>query len=74
MEISENALMMSVQAVHYAIQKLGAERELLSGPEQASYDDIIESYQIVAAELHAVYEKARRQGYDLPVFAQIVGT
>ncbi len=73
LEISENALMMSVQAVHYAIQHLSSEREAASGSEQADYDEIIESYEIVAAELRGVYQTAHAQGFDLPAYQDLVG-
>ena len=72
-EISENALMMSVQAVQYAIQHLSAERDAVSGSEQADYDQIIESYEIVAAELRGVYQTAHAQGLDLPAYQDLVG-
>lgn len=72
-EISENALMMSVQSVQYAIQHLSAERDAVSGSEQADYDQLIESYEIVAAELRGVYQTAHAQGLDLPTYQDLVG-
>ena len=73
LEISENALMMSVQAIHFATRHLGAEREAAAGPLQAGYDEIIEAYGIVAAELRQAYAQARARGCDLPSYAALVG-
>ncbi|MCB1908171.1 MAG: hypothetical protein KDH15_12425 [Rhodocyclaceae bacterium] len=72
-DISENALMMSIQAIHQLAEQYGAERDAASGSEQADYDEIIESYEIVAMELKAVYEKARSEGADLPPYASLLG-
>jgi hypothetical protein len=71
-EISENALMMSIQAIHRIAEHYGAERNAVSGPEQADYDEIIETYEVAAMELRQVYEKARTQGADLPPYADLV--
>lgn len=71
-EISENALMMSIQAVHLTIEQSSAEQDAITGPEQADYDEIIEAYEITAMELQAVYEKAHALGSDLPPYADLV--
>lgn len=73
LQISENALMMSVQAVHFAIKHLRAERDAMSGSRQTDHDVIIESYEIVAAELRAVYQAAHAQGFDLPAYQDLLG-
>lgn len=71
-EISENALMMSIQAIHQLTEQCCAERDAITGPEQADHDEIIEAYEIVAMELREVYEKARAQGEDLPPYTELV--
>ena len=73
LEISENALMMSVQAIHFATRQLGIDRESAVGPEQADYDEIIEAYELAAAELRDVYAQARLQGNDLPSYSDLLG-
>lgn len=71
-EVSENALMMSIQAIHQIAEQSSAERDAASGPEQADYDEIIEAYEIAAMELREVYEKAYAEGADLPPYASLV--
>ena len=71
-EISENALMMSVQAIQRIAAHYSAERDATPEPEQADYDEIIEAYEIAAMELKQVYEKARTEGADLPPYASLV--
>lgn len=71
-EISENALMMSIQAIHRIAEQNSAERDAAAGPEQADYDEIIEAYEIAAMELREVYEKAHAEGADLPPYASLV--
>lgn len=71
-EISENALMMAIQAIHQISQKYSLEREATPGPEQADYDEIIEAYEIAAMELREVYKKARGEGADLPPYVSLV--
>jgi len=73
LEISENALMMSLQAIRFATRQLGVDREAATGAEQAGYDEIIEAYEIAGSELRAVYEQARLRSHDLPSFADLVG-
>jgi len=72
-EISENALMISIQAIHQIAEQNSNERNAATGPEQTDYDEIIEAYEIVAMELREVYEKARAEGADLPPYASLVG-
>lgn len=71
-EISENALMMSIQAIHQIAEQNSSERNAVTGQEQADYDEIIEAYEIVAMELRKVYEKARAEGSDLPPYSSLV--
>lgn len=72
-EISENALMMSIQAIHQLAEQYSAERDAATGSEQADYDEVIETYEIVAMELRAAYEEARSKGSDLPPYASLLG-
>jgi hypothetical protein len=71
-EISENALTMSIQAIHRLAEQYSAERDATQGPDQADYDEIIEAYEIAAMELREVYERARSAGADLPAYASLV--
>lgn len=71
-EISENALMMSIQAIHRLNEQYSADRDAESGPDQADYDEIIEAYELAAMELRDVYEQARSAGADLPDYASLV--
>lgn len=71
-EISENALMMSIQAIHKISEQYSAERDTITGPEQADYDEIIEAYEITAMELKKVYEMSRAEGADLPPYASLI--
>lgn len=70
-EISENALMMAIQAIHQVAAQNAAARAAVSGPEQADYDEVIEAYEIAAIELRGVYERACVQGSDLPPYATL---
>ncbi|NOT16420.1 MAG: hypothetical protein HOP21_12815 [Methylotenera sp.] len=70
-KVSENALMMSIQAIHQIAKRLSAERDASVGAEQANYDEMIEAYEIVAMELKTVYEKAHTEGADLPPYASL---
>lgn len=67
-DISENALMMSIQAIQQIIVQHSVDQDAASGPEQADYDEIIEAYEIAAMELRVVYEKTREEGADLPPY------
>lgn len=71
-EISENALMMSIQAVHLTIEQSSAARDAINGPEQADYDEIIEAYEITAMELKTVYEKLLAHDSGLPPYSDLV--
>lgn len=71
LEISENALLMSIQAIHQIIERHTTERNARTGPEQARYDEIIEAYEIAAMELRKTYEGAIAQGADLPPYADV---
>lgn len=71
-EISENALLMSIQAIHQIAEQNSSERNAATGQEQADYDEIIEAYEIVAMELREVYEKTRAEGNDLPPYSSLV--
>lgn len=71
-EISENALMMSIQAVHQLADQTSVARDAATGSEQADYDEIIEAYEITAMELRDAYEKLLAQGADLPPYASLV--
>ncbi|MGN2248111.1 hypothetical protein ACFWZ3_15630 [Frateuria sp. GZRR35] len=73
LEISESALMMSVQAIRFATRQLGIDRASAVGPDQADYDEIIEAYELAAAELRDVYEQARLQGSGLPAYSDLMG-
>lgn len=70
-KVSENALMMSIQAIHQITKRLSAERDATVGAEQANYDEMIEAYEIVAMELKTVYEKTYAEGTDLPHYASL---
>ncbi len=72
LEISANALMMSIQAIHQVTGQYSAERDGVAGPEQADYDEIIESYEITAMELRKVYEQACVQHADLPPYETLI--
>ena len=67
-EISENALMMAIQAIQQVIEQCSAERDKATGSVQADYDHIIEAYEIAAMELQEVHARACAQGVDLPPF------
>lgn len=69
-KISENTLMISIQAIHQIAEQTSAERETASGPEQADYDEIIEAYEIAAMELRKTYEEACAEGADLPPYGK----
>jgi hypothetical protein len=71
-EISENALMMSIQAICHVTAEHSDKRNASAGPEQADYDAIIEAYEIVAIELREVYEKTRAEDADLPAYSSLV--
>ena len=71
-EVSENALMMSIQAIDQIASQCSAKRDAVSGSQQADYDEIIEAYEIAAMELREVYEKARAEDADLPPYASLV--
>jgi hypothetical protein len=71
-EISENALMMSIQAIHQLADQTSVARDTATGSEQADYDEIIEAYEITAMELREAYEKLLAQGVDLPPYASLV--
>ncbi|WP_293374176.1 hypothetical protein [Nevskia sp.] len=71
-EISDNALMMSIQAVHQIAAQNSAERDAATGSEQADYDEIIEAYEIAAMELRHVYEKACLQNANLPPYGSLL--
>lgn len=67
-EISENALMMAIQAIHQISEQYSVKRNEATGPEQADYDEIIEAFEIAAMELREVYEKAcAHNPWELPV-------
>lgn len=70
-DISENALMMSIQAIQQIIVQNSVDRDAATGPEQADYDEVIEAYEIAAMELRVVYEKTREEGADLPPYASL---
>jgi hypothetical protein len=70
--ISENALMMAIQAIHQLSRQVSRERDETEGPERADYDEILEAYEIAAMELREVFEKARSEGVDLPTYASLV--
>ena len=71
-EISESALMMSIQSIHQIIAQNSVERNAAIGAEQADYDEIIEAYTITAIELRAVYEQLCAAGADLPPYVSLV--
>lgn len=71
-EISESALMMTIQAIHQLAEQYERQRELVSGSGQADLDEIIEAYEIVAMELRDVYEHALAEGADLPSYDSLV--
>jgi hypothetical protein len=71
-EITENSLMMSIQAVHQTISQTSIARDAANGSEQADYDEIIEAYEITAMELRRVYETVLAQGVDLPPYQSLV--
>jgi hypothetical protein len=72
-EISEKALMMSIQAIHQVTGQCSAEREVAVGSAQADYDEIIEACEIVAMELRTAYAQACAQDANLPPYASLVG-
>lgn len=71
-EISENVLMLSIQAIHQIASQTDIARANASGSEQADYDEILEAYDIAAMELRRVYEGLLAEGADLPSYASLV--
>lgn len=65
--ISENALMMSIQAIHQIAEQTSAERDAASEPERADYDEIIEAYELASMELRRAYEEACAGDAGLPL-------
>jgi hypothetical protein len=72
-KISENALLMSVQAIHQLMEQVGVARDATAGAEQADYDEMIEAYEITAMELRKAYEAAIAEGSDLPPYESLLG-
>ena len=71
-QVSENALMMSIQAIHQIAAQTSIAREAATGSEQADYDEIIEAYEITAMELRHTYEEMLAHGSDLPPYDTLV--
>ncbi len=72
--ISENALMMSIQAIHHLLSGLTQERDETSDASQADYDEMIEAYTIAAMELREVYEKERLEDSVLPSYDDLISS
>jgi len=72
-QISENALMMSIQAIHQLSEQASTARESATGSEQADFDELIEAYEIAAMELREAYKAALAEGADLPAYESLVG-
>lgn len=72
-EISENALMMSIQAIHQIIVAYSDQRDAAAPEDQADFDEIIESYEISAMELREVYNRIQSEESDLPPYADLIG-
>ncbi len=72
-EISENALMMSIQALHRIIVAYSDQRDAAAIEDQVDFDEIIEAYEISAMELREVYNRIRNEESDLPPYADLIG-
>jgi len=71
-QISENALKMSIQAIHQLSNQACLARDAASGSEQADFDEVIEAYEIAAMELREAYKAALAEGADLPPYDDLI--
>jgi hypothetical protein len=71
-QISENALVMSIQAIHQLLEQARLARDAASGSEQADFDEVIEANEIAAMELREANKAALAEGADLPPYDDFI--
>jgi hypothetical protein len=71
-QISENALVMSIQALHQLDEQLCAVRKAATGSARADCDEMIEAFKIAAMELRKVHAKAQARGVAIPSYDSLV--
>ena len=72
LEITENTLIMAIQAVADAVHDLRDECAETDSSDLPDIQELLLSYSIAAGELKAAYAKLSETGTDLPPYAELV--
>ncbi len=71
-EISENTLVMAIQAIADAVNDLRDECAETDGPELPDIQELLLSYSIAAGELKKIYAKLAETDVTLPEYAELI--